>query len=417
MSLTRWSAVMTVVVLVAAAAVAAAGPDRPEPAGGDTGLDLADGGGPDGGPAATPRPQRDDPPESGDRPSEVPGSGDDTGSVLRVWARPDLPDGFEDDVAALPEVTDVSTRRRGLVHLAGSWDADGAPVDEFPAGFVIPLQAAALDGGAADDHPDLGSLEPGDIALSTTSSRLRRLGPGSVVDLEGTRFTVTAVVPDAIAGSAEVLLAPADAERFGIDRRSVTIRHDGGEEALRDAIRALLPTDVTARIRGPRDGRSGLRGRSHLDMKERFGEFAHGPVRSGGAFDQDRAWVEDNIVTARVPIIGAITCHREFIPLVAGALGELEDEGLGHLVDPADHAGCWAPRRIASGRTISKHAWGAAIDINASANAYGETPTLDPRVVETFERWGMRWGGDFLVPDGMHFEWSADPEDVVDASD
>ena len=30
---------------------------------------------------------------------------------------------------------------------------------------------------------------------------------------------------------------------------------------------------------------------------------------------------------------------------------------------------------------------------------------MDRRVVEVFDRWGFQWGGRFLVPDGMHFEF------------
>jgi hypothetical protein len=59
----------------------------------------------------------------------------------------------------------------------------------------------------------------------------------------------------------------------------------------------------------------------------------------------------------------------------------------------------------------SQHAYGAAIDIDAPANGYGDTtPAMDPRVVEVFERHGFLWGGDFLIPDGMHFEYGSPSE-------
>ena len=33
------------------------------------------------------------------------------------------------------------------------------------------------------------------------------------------------------------------------------------------------------------------------------------------------------------------------------------------------------------------------------------TTRVDPRVVEVMERWGFEWGGRWLVPDPMHFEF------------
>jgi hypothetical protein len=43
--------------------------------------------------------------------------------------------------------------------------------------------------------------------------------------------------------------------------------------------------------------------------------------------------------------------------------------------------------------------------VNVGSNAFGKPPQLDPRVVEIVERWGFTWGGRWLVPDGMHFEF------------
>jgi hypothetical protein len=56
------------------------------------------------------------------------------------------------------------------------------------------------------------------------------------------------------------------------------------------------------------------------------------------------------------------------------------------------------------GPSIAHHAWGSAIDLNASANPQGLPPHQDRRLVSIFERWGFTWGGRWLVPDGMHFE-------------
>jgi len=115
-------------------------------------------------------------------------------------------------------------------------------------------------------------------------------------------------------------------------------------------------------------------------------------------------WVRRHIVTTDVPILGRVTCHRIIIPQLTAALQEIEQAGLADVITTYD--GCWVPRHMLwdANRGISRHAWGLAFDINARTNGYGMRPTLDPRVVEIFQRWGFRWGGNFSTPDGMHFE-------------
>jgi len=116
-----------------------------------------------------------------------------------------------------------------------------------------------------------------------------------------------------------------------------------------------------------------------------------------------------------VPLIGAIRCHQALFPALRGALGEVEALGLGGLIDVRDtrrNGGCFAPREVrnASGGTtggsLSRHSWGAAVDINPSSNPFGGRPSMDRRIIDVFRRWGFAWGGSFTIPDGMHFEWA-----------
>ena len=87
---------------------------------------------------------------------------------------------------------------------------------------------------------------------------------------------------------------------------------------------------------------------------------------------------------------------------------KLEPKGEG------DISRAWSPPLPGGERSyfvsLHRNKKGIAIDLNASTNAYGAPPAMDPRVVDAFERWGMRWGGDFSVPDGMHFEWYDDTD-------
>jgi hypothetical protein len=36
---------------------------------------------------------------------------------------------------------------------------------------------------------------------------------------------------------------------------------------------------------------------------------------------------------------------------------------------------------------------------------------MDCRTVQIFRKHGFAWGGNFLTPDGMHFEWVGQPRD------
>lgn len=91
------------------------------------------------------------------------------------------------------------------------------------------------------------------------------------------------------------------------------------------------------------------------------------------------------------------------------AMREVERAGLGPSIHTT--AGCFSARTVARSPTNppSFHAYGAAVDINAPENAFGATPTMDPRIVRIFERLGFNWGGNFLIADGMHFEYGGGP--------
>ncbi len=115
-------------------------------------------------------------------------------------------------------------------------------------------------------------------------------------------------------------------------------------------------------------------------------------------------------MTVDLPLVGSVRCHRAVVEPLRGALGELDDEGLDHLVDADGFAGCHNPRLIAPGGAVSRHAWGVAVDLNAGVNPTGTRSAQDPRLVETFGRWGFTWGGFWLVPDPMHFEYLRPPD-------
>jgi hypothetical protein len=145
-------------------------------------------------------------------------------------------------------------------------------------------------------------------------------------------------------------------------------------------------------------------------LKEAFGEFAARPsLRDPAQLTIQPGWVRTHIATRSVPVLGTVTCNVAFFPALQHALRAVERAGLASML--RTYNGCWNARTVARNPTAppSFHAYGAAIDINAATNAYGATPTMDERIVKIFEGFGFKWGGEFLIPDGMHFEYGESP--------
>ena len=137
-------------------------------------------------------------------------------------------------------------------------------------------------------------------------------------------------------------------------------------------------------------------------VKEMFGDFQI-KERDGNWITTEPSWREQNIQVKRVPILGTTRCHRLMWEPLEGALNQILEEGLASTLSVQDFkksGGCYAPRRINrfdAGGSISRHAWGIAIDINTKSSYH-------PRVVEIFNSWGFAWGGTWTSPDEMHFE-------------
>ena len=137
-------------------------------------------------------------------------------------------------------------------------------------------------------------------------------------------------------------------------------------------------------------------------IKEMFGDFQI-KERDGVWITTEPEWREENIQNKRMPILGITRCHRLMWEPLEGALNQILEEGLEEYLiieEWKSSGGCYAPRRINrfdAGGSISRHAWGIAIDINTKSG-------YPPRVVEIFNDWGFAWGGTWTSPDEMHFE-------------
>jgi hypothetical protein len=342
--------------------------------------------------------------------------------TLLAWTPGGLPDGLGKGVAKLPKVAHVVSVASGTAWLTSSTGSDGTRVDHPPAGLAIPLEVAGANPSkyapflTPADRTFLPALVRGEALLGATSAKLRRLGPGCTLNFGGRKIRVAGVVSDASIGAHEVFVSRKVAQSLKIGRDRYLLMDpaaSASRKRLTKGIRALLPPGDLLRVRGPGETpffRQGDAVLPPVQLKVLFGEFPAKPLATG-FLDVDPAWVRTHIEIARVPILGRVQCNRGLIPQLRGALQEVEREGLAKFLHRKDYAGCYSGRFLNRNPEagISHHAWGVAFDVNVSTNEFGQTPHQDPRVVAIFRKWGFTWGGRWLLPDGMHFEFVTFP--------
>ncbi len=339
-----------------------------------------------------------------------------------AWISGSLPSGFGTEVRAAPTLGTTVIVAGDTRWMTSSHDADGGVVDQPDPPFEIPIDAFAVDPGAyAPFVPEstrtqvVDALRAGEAVLGTSSAQLRHLTVGGSLTFGQTTVPVGAIVPDPVAGWSEMLVSRTVGRTLGIvDDRYLLSMPDGPMTEQRfAAVLATLIPEAPVRTVAP-DGSPFMRIASGVNppvvMKGVFGEFAAYPRTDDPAYlTMSTSWYNAHIVTRSVPLLGEVTCNVALFPALIGALRDVEAAGLGGEIHT--YSGCYAPRTVARSPTAppSSHAYGAAIDINAPENPYGATPTMDPKIVKIFERWGFLWGGMYLTPDGMHFEYGSPP--------
>lgn len=286
---------------------------------------------------------------------------------------------------------------------------------QFPV-VVTALPAEAL--GPIMGFEVSAAVGAGTIVLSVTGAALRTAQVGDVIELVrpdgyAARYTVGLIAPDAVVGGAEVVMSGEQADLLGLGATTrVVVFGRFGRDELDTALAAAGLTEAggvhVSHSWAPAnpDGTLGL-----ARTKALLGEFAY-RINSDNGLTLDPAWVDANIVHTNFAFVGIrASCHREVTAGIQAALDEIAQLGLTSFIDVVDtnrYGGCWNPRYSRASTTVgsvSRHAWGMALDLNISTNPQGSRPRLDCRIVRIFRKHGFAWGGNFGYPDGMHFEW------------
>jgi len=97
-----------------------------------------------------------------------------------------------------------------------------------------------------------------------------------------------------------------------------------------------------------------------------------------------------------------IYCNLHMIKPLTAAFENLIQRG--KVAELRTWDGCFNIRQKRTGESMSLHSWGLAIDVNASWNRLGRPPVLSPEFVACFTDAGFEWGGNWKLPDGMHFQ-------------
>ncbi len=336
--------------------------------------------------------------------------------VLLAWAPGGLPTGSAQALKRVRGVRAVTIVRAGLEWLDASRTVAGSPVDKPPAGYAIPFEVAFVHPGGyapfapATERDAILALDPKHALLAATEARLRGTSDPLKLSLRDRRVETVGVVSNAATNGYEALMA-GQLPRFWpqVDRYAlIRTRSKAVRPRVEKVITRLVgSTAWQIRARGETPYlRYGDAVQPQMILKKNFGEFSARPTY-GGYIRVDPAWERRHIVTGRVPLLGEVTCNRALIPQLRGALHEVASSGLKYAIDPTQYRGCLSTRFVDSrpGGRLSHHSWGIALDINALDNPHGSQPSQDERLVQIMRDWGFTWGGRWLDPDGMHFEW------------
>jgi len=276
--------------------------------------------------------------------------------------------------------------------------------------FLYNLSIKTIESSVVDyfyDEESAQAIRDNKIVISELTASRYELNVGDYVNLVGLnseiiRIEVGKVIKDSKIGWFEGVVNKELGFKLGIYRNIQAIIWDShiNENFLIELHKNINYRKVKLTFRENRVNKNWVLPTALV--KEMFGDFQI-KERDGVWITTEPEWREENIQNKRMPILGITRCHRLMWEPLEGALNQILEEGLEEYLSIEEwrsSGGCYAPRRINrfdAGGSISRHAWGIAIDINTKSG-------YPPRVVEIFNDWGFAWGGTWTSPDEMHFE-------------
>ena len=296
-----------------------------------------------------------------------------------------------------------TTVRIGTVEISGR-RLEAVAVD--PARF-----RAFTPQGTAEATPVWQAVARGEMVVEHDVAKALRLPLGDHVIVTGGVPTTLRVGALATTGlpHADVIVSLAVGDHLGAFTGTGAVLSSGTQDPTRlaAAVRGVVGTVPRIDLLSEPEGGQ-LAFLSGGRAARKFGAFSY-RYHADGTIEPDARWVRANIVSARIPILGSVLCHRLMVPQLRAAFTEIQRAGLGGTIRHRDYGGCYVPRFIERNpsRSVSLHTWGIAIDLNVATNGVGTAGDIDRRIVAIFEKWGFRWGGRWAEPDPMHFELGA----------
>jgi hypothetical protein len=299
-----------------------------------------------------------------------------------------------------------------------------------PAGFwYFPMSVTALPMnsiGAAMGREVSKIISAGQVVVGATSASLTGAQAGDLLDLVGAdgsivQYQVGRVAPDDEVGGTEIVMSTAQADLLGATRGTSVLIYGQFNRTTLDAALAAhgISTDPKIRVRRSWDPFDPDATIGLAKTKKLLGEFAY-HVTPTDAVQVDDAWRAAYIPNREPYPTGIVAaCNVAIRADLVAALQEVVDTGLAGLIDVANantFGGCFGPRftRIVGSQlgALSRHTWAQALDTNTTSNCQGCVPRMDCRVVRIFRKHNFAWGGNFINPDGMHFEWVGEPRNT-----